>query len=77
MNKDDKKAILNALLRKEISKKEARELLASTIKDRIFKSVTNSTGDKIKLEGGNYSLIEAMNKAKIEYISINRTIISK
>lgn len=77
MNKDEKRAVLNALLRKEISKKEARELLASTIKDRIFKRVTNSSGEKINLECGNYSLVEAMDKAKIEYIFINRTIISR
>lgn len=77
MNKEDKKAVLKALLEKVISKEEAKELLESDIKDRIFKSVTYSTGDKIFLDYGNRSLIEVMNKAKVEFITINRRIISK
>ncbi|UJP65536.1 hypothetical protein [Mongoliitalea daihaiensis] len=76
MNRDDKKAVLKAFSHGHISRDEAKTLINSDLDNPLFKNQIWPNGQIESLGDVDHALIPLLDKAGIEYIQINRIIIS-
>lgn len=77
MNRDDKRAIFITLANGLISRDEAKKVLKSDPRDRIFKNLIYPDGRIESLSGGDHSLKPILEKSGIDFIQINRILIQK
>lgn len=77
MNKEEKRAVFIALANRQILKDEAKKVLSSDPKDRVFKNLIYPDGRIETLPFGDNSLKRIFEKIGVSFITVNRIIIQK